>query len=192
MVITSKEHISNSKKGVDNLLYEVRSLLEDVDERSLNMPENINKWSILQCLKHMSFAIEVYNKNIKEALDSGRHKVPAPNFKSHWKGDMFTKMISPKPNGEVSRPMRTFSSMNPVQILNPEIVVNEFFTLYEEFGALIERSAEYNLNSIKINTALGPLVKLRLGDAYRFVIGHAERHLVQLKRIKASLNQVAA
>jgi len=169
-------------------LTEVRSLIENLDERTLNTPEDVNKWSMLQCLKHMSFAVEVYNKNIGEAFESGQYKTPAQNFKSHWKGDMFTKMISPKDNGEVSRPMRTFSSMNPVQVLDAESVINEFFSLHEELITFIDQSKEYDLNKVKINTALGPLVKLRLGDAYRFVIGHAERHLVQLKRIKSAVN----
>ncbi|MFY0594064.1 DinB family protein [Roseivirga sp.] len=192
MVTTSKQILSEASRSVENLLAEVKSLLEGLDERTLNMPEDVNKWSILQCLKHMSFAIEVYNKNVEKAFQSGKHNTPSEKYKSHWKGDMFTRLISPKDNGEVTRPMRTFSAMNPVQVLNAESVITEFFTLHEKFAELIKQSSEFDINKVKVNTALGPLVKLRLGDAFRFVIGHAERHLVQIKRIKTVVNQVPA
>lgn len=191
MVISSAQHITNSKLAMLDLLNEVRSIIENLDERTLNTPEGVEKWSMLQCLKHLSYAIEVYNENIENAFTIGKHNSPSESFKSHWKGDMFTKMISPKENGEIKN-MNTFKSMMPKVVMDSESTLAEFFALHEKFAELIEQSKDFNLNKVKVNTALGPMVKLRLGDAFRFIIGHAQRHLIQLKRIKATVHQVPA
>ena len=39
-----------------------------------------------------------------------------------------------------------------------------------------------DLASIKIQTAI-PLVKIKLGDAFRFVVGHNERHIWQAEKV---------
>lgn len=191
MVISSEQHIDNSKEAISNLLTEVRTTIEGINAQTLNTPEDVNKWSMLQCLKHLSFAVEVYNKNVENAFLTGKYNSPADSFKSHWKGDMFTKMISPKDDGTI-KPMKTFKSMNPTVVMDAEPTLYEFFTLHQKFADLIEESRSFDLNKVKVNTALGPMVKLRLGDAFRFIIGHAERHLMQLKRIKATVHQVPA
>lgn len=189
MNLSSEAHINNSIADMNSIISGVRSALEDEDSKSLNIPEAEGKWSMLQCLKHMSIAIALYNQNIEKAFFLGRHASPASQFKSHWKGDMFTKMISPKANGQVKNNMKTFKTMEPKESLDAEETIQEFFKLHERFRDLIEQSRGYNLNKLKVNTALGPLVKLRLGDAFRFIIGHAQRHLIQLKRIKAAVHQ---
>lgn len=43
----------------------------------------------------------------------------------------------------------------------------------------------------KINSALGPIVKFYLPEAFEFLIGHDERHLVQITEIQALITQNA-
>ncbi len=187
MVIEASKHIDSSLQDLKSILEEVRTTIKGVDEITLNTPEAEGKWSMLQCLKHMSIAVEVYNTNTLSALESAQSGTNSSDYKSHWKGDMFVKMISPKKNGEIKNSMKTFKSMNPHNSLAAKDTIEEFFAQHEEYLHLIEKSRTYDLNRVKVNTALGPMVKLRLGDAYRFIIGHAQRHLIQLKRIKATV-----
>lgn len=192
MVIKSKQHIQESKIALEQVISDVKEVLESMDEEALNILEGPGKWSILQCLKHMSLSIRVYVENIENVLASKKHNTPSQEFKSHWKGDMFTKMISPQSGGEIKSKMKTFKTMNPVNKLDSNKTIEEFFFLHQQFIGLIENSENYNLNRVKVNTALGPLVKLRLGDAFRFIIGHAQRHVLQLKRIRVAIHKTAA
>ncbi len=192
MVIKSEQHIGNSKRALEQVITDVQEILEGMDQSSLNLLEGEGKWSILQCLKHMSLAIKVYVENTENALASNRHRNPTDEFVSHWKGDMFTNMVAPKSKGEIKGKMKTFKSMNPSSSLDAESTISEFFALHKKFISQIEQAKDFNINKVKVNTALGPLVKLRLGDAFRFIIGHAERHVIQLKRIKTSIHQTAA
>lgn len=187
MVIEASKHIDSSLQDLRGILDEVKTTIEGVDEISLNTPEGEGKWSMLQCLKHMSIAVEVYNTNTMSALQSTQSGTNTSDYKSHWKGDMFVKMIAPKSNGEIKNTMKTFKTMEPHNALEAKETIEEFFAQHEEYLRLIEESRKYNLNRVKVNTALGPMVKLRLGDAHRFIIGHAHRHLIQLKRIKVTV-----
>ncbi len=189
MVIAASKHIDSSKAHLKHILDEVKATINGMDEVALNTPESEGKWSMLQCLKHMSIAVEVYNLNTLNALNSANEGTTAAEYKSHWKGDMFVKMIAPKENGEVTNNMKTMKSMSPENSLDANETIKEFFAQHEEYLRLIERSRSYDINRVKVNTALGPLVKLRLGDAYRFIIGHAQRHSIQLKRIKSAVTQ---
>lgn len=188
MVVEASKHINTSQEDLKHILSEVKSLVEGLDEKTLNRQEGEGKWSMLQCLKHLSIAVNVYNNNSQLAMSKSSHQTPASEFKSHWKGDMFVKMISPRDNGELKNNMKTMKSMNPESSLNAEATINEFFQLHEQFIGIMEQSRDYNINRVKVNTAIGPLVKLRLGDAYRFIIGHAQRHLIQLKRIHLAVS----
>lgn len=189
MIIEASKHIDSSKRELQQILDEVKTTLEGLSDVSLNTQEADGKWSILQCLKHLSIAVEVYNHNIDSALEAGNHKSPVSDFKSHWKGDMFVKMIAPKENGVVKNNMKTMKTMNPEKSLDAQKTIDEFFNSHNEFIDLMEKSRAFNINRIKVNIAIGPLVKLRLGDAHRFIIAHAQRHIIQLRRIRSAVTQ---
>ncbi len=189
MKIEKHLHIKNSVEGFEHIIQDTKNLIDGLSKQQLNMPEAPDKWSILQCLKHMSIAAQVYVVNIEKVLDRNAPGRNGDVFVSNWKGDMFTRLISPNSNGEVRRPIQTFRSMNPIEMLDMDNTLNEFIQVHSRLIELIKLSESYDITRTKVATALGPMVKLRLGDAYRFLLGHAERHMVQLKRIKKAIIQ---
>ena len=186
MKLKAKDHIDNSIDRLEHVLHEIRELIDTMDGNSLNTQEGTNKWSILQCLKHLTIADSIYVVNIKKAFAKYPQK-PEDIYSSHWKGDYFAKMIAPKPDGQLKNNMKTMKSMNPELALDAKATIEEFFSIHNEFVGLMKQSQNYSLNKVKVATALGPIVKLRLGDAYNFLISHTERHLIQVKRIKKAV-----
>ena len=59
--------------------------------------------------------------------------------------------------------------------------------LQEELLSYLETAKNKNLDKIKTKTTL-PILKFKLGDTFRFIIHHNERHIVQAKRVLNSLN----
>lgn len=186
MKLKATTHIQNSIQQCENALSEVEHVIAGLDDATLNTQEAAGKWSILQCLKHLSIANSIYVETITKA-HAKYPKTPAETFSSHWKGDYFTKMISPRENGVVKNNMKTMKSMDPGKAMNPKETIDEFFATHRKLIELMKKSENYNLNKVKVPTALGPLVKLRLGDAFRFLLGHLDRHVLQLKRIKKAV-----
>jgi len=48
---------------------------------------------------------------------------------------------------------------------------------------LLNQSRNVSLNKVKIDTSISSLIKLKLGDTFRFVINHHIRHLKQIENI---------
>ena len=184
MSIPTTKYLDEMEQGFQEALETVKATLEKSEEKLLNMPEAPGKWSMLQCLQHMSIATKLYNDNVKAELEGKQHPAASDTYKGHWKGRMFAKMNAPKPGGEIPMKLKTFKTMEPPSNLDAREVIQEFYEVHEEMISLINQSRKVNIDKIKVATALGSWVKLRLGEAYRFILAHTQRHIVQLKRIK--------
>jgi len=187
MNIQKQEHVRNTVAGFESVIQEAQQLVDGMTKHQLNTPETHDKWGMLQCIKHLSLSAQPYLQNIEKALDKNNPNPQIKTFQSSWKGDLFTKLISPSPEGEVRRPIQTFSSMNPIEMLDMDDTLTEFVKVHTELIELVKVLGNYDLTRVRVATALGPIIKLRMGDAFRFLLGHAERHLVQLKRIKSAI-----
>lgn len=184
MSVNTKEYLDEAAAGFESAISEVELLVANLDTRTLNTPEADGKWSMLECIEHMSLATEVYTKNIGDKIKEDSLPPASKDFKGHWKGRMFARMNAPKAGGEIPMKLKTFKSMEPKNQLKETEVINRFLSIHREIIDLIDQSRSVNIDRVKVATALGPMVKLRLGEAYRFILAHTQRHLVQLQRIK--------
>jgi len=188
MIINASQLIQQLHADLSEVIKEVNQRVESVkDLEHLNLPEADRKWSMLQCVAHMTLAAQVYVDNTDKAF--GKHEKRDPNyeFRSHWRSDFFTNRIAPDANAIIKNRIRTIKSMYPKEILDKEQTLNEFNDLHNRMLNQLEIARNYDLNKIKIPSAVGPILKFRLGDGFRFVIAHAQRHIVQLKRIHQNL-----
>lgn len=188
MAVATTGYLDEIENGFQQILKEARIIIDSTDEALLNQPEAPGKWSMLQCLEHMSLASKVYVDNVEQKLNNGQLPTASPRYKGHWKGRMFAKMNAPKPGGEIPMKLKTFKFMEPENTLDANKVINEFFSVHERFIELINESRSINIDKVKVVTALGSMVRLRMGEAFRFLLAHTQRHMVQLKRIKNTVS----
>ncbi len=160
------EHISYAKQ------------LLELKEEKLQWRAQENSWSVLECLEHLNLYARYYNDEIDTKMK--RSNLPfSDTFKSGFLGNKFANDMLPK---EQMKTMNTFKSKNPIHSdLNKETVILDFINLQESLLELLKVAATKNLK-LKIKTTL-PLLKLRLGDTFRFVINHNIRHIEQAKRV---------
>ena len=184
MTISTQKYLDGVINDLEEAVTKVANLTEDLNEKTLNQPEAEGKWSMLQCIEHITLATAIYVKNFREKLDDQQLPAAADNYKGHWKGRMFAKMNAPKPEGDIPMKVKTFKFLEPKSQLSSQSVMAEFKQVHEQMIALVEKSRAVNIDRIKVPTALGSMVKLRLGEALRFIVAHTQRHLVQLERIK--------
>ncbi|WP_339699864.1 DinB family protein [uncultured Roseivirga sp.] len=184
MAISTQKYLDGVVNELEQAISRVENLAQNLDEKTLNQPEAEDKWSMLQCIEHITLATAVYVKNFSEKLNGQQLPAATDNYKGHWKGKMFAKMNAPKPEGEIPMKLKTFKFLEPKSQLNSNTVMAEFKQVHEQMIALVEKSRAVNIDRIKVPTALGSMVKLRLGEALRFIVAHTQRHLVQLERIK--------
>mgnify|MGYP005989863197 CR=1 FL=1 len=182
MTHNSTNIISSLIKMTSSHITYAKQLLE-TPEKNLQYKNNSKSWSALECLEHLNRYATFYNVEIAKRMHASSLPFTA-TFKSTFLGNKFSNDMLPK---EGMKTMNTFKSKNPnLSKLDKEKVLSTFIKLQEELLALLEKAFSKNLDKIKTSTTL-PIVKFKLGDTFRFVIHHNERHIVQAKRVLSSL-----
>ena len=69
----------------------------------------------------------------------------------------------------------------PVKDLHAASVVARFIDQQEELLLLLRKAGHSNLNK-RIAVTISPLIRLKAGDVFRFLVAHNERHLQQALR----------
>ena len=178
MKIKQEELIESLKKDVEILLECADFFRNEID--ALLIPPMPGKWSITQILEHLNGYGRVYLPQIDRAI------AIAPSTKIAWfnsgfLGDYFTNMMKPKNVFEVKNKMKAFKAHTPDNTLNPGKVLDEFVDQQHKFLQLLEVAKTKDIGSIRVPLSITKLIKLKLGDTFRFLIGHEQRHFVQAR-----------
>lgn len=154
-------------------------ILTQKTEEELNFRTSQDSWSSLECLEHLNrygdFYIPEISRNISSAGKSSQ-----PYFKPGILGNYFAKSMIPK---EKMNKMKTLKIMNPIHSQLNKGVIDTFMKQQEKLLELLEEARHIDIEKTKTSISISKLIKLRLGDTFRFVIYHNVRHIEQIKRI---------
>jgi hypothetical protein len=107
-------------------------------------------------------------------------------FVSGFWGNYFVNSIMPKNVFEIRNKMKTGKNFSPDKGANVEAVFKEFSQHQNKLLSLLEVARRRNLNSIYIPTTFSRFVRFKLGDMFRFLVAHEQRHMIQARNaIKA-------
>jgi hypothetical protein len=182
MIYNSKDIISGLIIMTTSHLNYAKQLLE-IPEDKLQFKQSPKSWSALECLEHLNLYTAFYNEEVNKRMNAS--SLPfSETFKSTFLGEKFSNDMLPK---EGMKTMNTFKSKNPnASKLDKEQVLLTFIKLQEKLLVYLNTANSKNLDRIKTKTTL-PILKFKLGDTFRFIIHHNERHIVQAKRVLNSI-----
>lgn len=178
MKIQQDQLIDNLKKDVEVLLTSVQSFLAEKD--ALLIQPTAGKWSITQILEHLN----MYSRFYIPAIDKALATTPSTReawFNSGFWGNYFTRMMQPKNVFEIKNKMKTMKGYSPENVFNPDTVISEFIQHQQKLLALLETSRQKSLNRIKVPISISKMIRLKLGDTFRFFIAHEQRHFIQAR-----------
>ena len=184
MKVKQDELIESLKKDVEILLDCADFFRDEID--ALLIPPTPDKWSIAQIIEHLNSYGRIYLPQIDKAISTSQSNRDAW-FNSGLLGNYFTTMMKPKNVFEVTNKMKAFKTHSPGNKLNAGKVLDEFVEQQHTFLQLLEMAKLKNLNAIKIPLSITRLVKLRLGDTFRFLIAHEQRHFIQARNSLRSI-----
>ncbi len=153
-------------------------------ERLLRRPEP-KKWNALEVFEHMNLSSGIYARGLRKAFERHAGEHPAnPLFKPGRIGDFSTRAMLPRTDGRISWRMKTMRMFDPPkqQGASQESIAR-FIRLCEEFHELLEAARGTDLNRITVVSSLGPIIRFKAGDAFRFPIAHQTRHFLQIERL---------
>ncbi|MFK8103703.1 MAG: DinB family protein [Saprospiraceae bacterium] len=143
----------------------------------LNHKLNDTEWSILECLEHLNrygnFYLPEIEKQCLKAQTSNQLY-----FRSSWLGDFFVNSIKASNTKKIKATKEMDTTGSTLNLSTIDQLVKQL----ECLDRLLEKSLEIDLNKVKTAISLTNLVKLKLGDTFRFLVYHNERHILQAKR----------
>lgn len=154
--------------------------LKQADPVKLSYCIEKGSWSVAQVLEHLNMFNRYYLPVIEKSLVHITKDTNAWFIPGFW-GNYFTSMMMPKNVYEIKNKMKTFKSYVPEKSVNVESVLNEFFQHQQKLLHLLEISRRRNLSSIHIPLSVSKLLRLKLGDTFRFLIAHEQRHMIQAR-----------
>jgi uncharacterized damage-inducible protein DinB len=163
------------------LLKRAEETFAPLSTEALNEKPSPQKWSIAECLEHLNYYSDYYNKAIKVAIETAQEKQwkEVPTFNSTWLGKKSIESVDPN-NVKATK---TPKALNPASSSVRPDVVARFISAQKEFLSLIEAAKKINLNKAKVRIEVFKLLKMRLGDLFLFMIAHHQRHCNQALRV---------
>ncbi len=154
---------------------------KSLNNAQLNFKKDEQTWSILECVEHLNLYGEFYLPEIEKQLLKNKPSASATIFNSGVIGNYFANLMRGK-NGKINK-MKTFKSKNPNHSKLNITTLDRFLKQQERLKQLLLQSQEMDLTQIKTAITLSKYLTLRLGDTFRFVVYHIERHIQQANRI---------
>ena len=180
----------NAKKLLQDLLETTREnlnaaeYLKGLPMETLNWKQNPTGWSALECVEHLNRYGDFYIPELTQRIAAPKHQ-SSGIFKSNWLGNYFTKAVSYTKD---MNKMKTFKAMNP---LNSELniqTLEKFIAQQHQLIELLNKSKSIDLDRTKTSISISKWIKLKLGDTFRVVIYHNERHIKQAEKAVREAN----
>ncbi len=178
-----KEVLRAAANNADAQILRVNQLFSAVqNEDALITSPLPGKWSAKQCVEHLILTMDVYIPRITRAIESGvksdEDQYPHGRF-----GKKFADSMLPKTEGGRTPQMKTFKSLQPgVTGASSIDVVMSFAEQMKTIKTLIQKSQYLDLKKARVTSAVGPILRFRLGDVYPFLLAHNERHIIQAEK----------
>ncbi len=178
MEVSSNELIADLIDRTKEILNQAEYFYS-LEKEPLNYKPSKDEWSILECFEHLNRYGDFYIPEINQRINQSS-SAAVEAFNSGWLGNYFAKAMLPRPK---LNKMNTFKSMNPNgSQLNKE-TIEKFIGQQKQMLRLLDAARRVNMNKVKTGITISKWIKLRLGDTFRVVIYHNQRHMAQAERV---------
>ncbi len=176
--MTNEQLISDLLERTRKNMNAAEGLLQLSDEE-LNKRPHAEAWSALECIEHLNRYGDFYLPEITQRIFNPRQVSDQHVFKSGWLGNYFAKSMLPK---EQLNKMKTFTNMNPGGSDLDKSALEKFIHQQKRMLDLLNKSRTVDMNRTRTSISISNVIKLKLGDTFRVVIYHNDRHILQAQR----------
>ena len=183
MKIAQKNLINELLINIEKSITSVKNL-QKLPLEKLNYKKNTLSWSVLECLEHLNLYGNFYLPEIQKTIEKAIEKQTPQSqsivnqiFNSGFFGEMFVGLIQVK-NGKIKKMKAPKNKMPANSGLDYQTIIT-FLAQLDTLKLLLEKTREIDMMKAKTPISITKLIKFSLGDTFRFVIFHIERHVLQ-------------
>ncbi|MGV3560892.1 DinB family protein [Larkinella arboricola] len=179
---------------LDQLTAETRALIQLVENEFSSLPNDTlnwqpapERWSILQCLEHLNSYGHYYLPQLEKAVCRGEQEqiAASTSFRSGWLGNYFANSMQPKADGSIGLKAKAVKAHTPAAGLDARAVLTTFLDQQRDLLNLLERARRVNIGRLWVPISIARFIRLSVGDTFRFLITHEQRHVLQAQRVAA-------
>ena len=168
---------------LNRIVRELEHLAELPEAMLLSRPAE-GAWSIVETVEHMNKAYAPhYRERLEKALAESPLSGKAPTeFQAGWIARFFCNAMRPQ-DGKRRMKMRTLQKFRPERETGLDLQASfaAFFNHQVTLKAQILKARERDISGKKISSAIGPLVRFTVPEAFEFILAHEERHVLQCR-----------
>jgi uncharacterized damage-inducible protein DinB len=183
--IVSNVLLDTLRSDVREIIFKCNQLKQYSGQLLQQAPE-ADKWSVAQVLEHLNIYSRYYIAAIEDRLHLNQSK-PDVFFKPGWLGNYFTKLMKPAENKTITKKMKAPKNAVPAAMPDAEAMLTECLHHQHHLLNLLQIAQNVNLNYIRIPISINKYIKMKLGDTFRFLIAHEQRHFLQIENILMAL-----
>lgn len=166
---------------LDAVLLDVHALTEGLTPVQLNWTPSSGRWSIGQCLEHLTRTVRLYPAEIERMIGESRIRTGsgARPYREGWLARRVVSGMEPPPKMRI----RTIRKVEPPPVADRDTVLSDFEAAHTRLRELIVASDGVSLRHGRMQSPFVPLIRFTLGQVLALNIAHARRHLWQARQV---------
>jgi hypothetical protein len=181
MTSNQGEHLSGLVSAANAITDETLSGFGDLTAPQLNWKPNADQWSVAQCFDHLVTANEAFFPVFQKVLSGEKRNTfweSLPWLPAFW-GKMLIKAVAP----ETTRKLKAPKIFQPSTSRVDGAIIRRFIDQQNQVIRYMKATEDLDLEKITISSPVTNLITYSLMDAYRIIVNHEKRHLLQAMRV---------
>ncbi|HVF56793.1 MAG TPA: DinB family protein [Pyrinomonadaceae bacterium] len=165
---------------------DARELVAGLTDAQFNWRQEPGRWSIAECLAHLSVTGQAYLPALSRQIKAGREagRLSRGPYRRGLLGRLFLRGMEPPAKLKFKAP-KLFAPL-PEHLL--AVVVPAFMSLQDQFVARMREADGVDIGRVKIASPASRFIKISLGDAFALMAAHERRHLWQARQVRDDQN----
>ncbi|HEX6132759.1 MAG TPA: DinB family protein [Longimicrobiales bacterium] len=174
--------VASLVEQLDAVLLDAEALTDSLNREQINWQPGPGRWSIAQCLDHLTRTVLLYPAEIERMLGESRARSGAGErpYREGWLSRRIVAGLEPPPRMRV----RTIRPVDPPELHDGQAVVREFNAAHRRLRELIVAADGVSLRHARMRSPFLRLVRFTLGQVLAMILAHARRHLWQARQVR--------
>lgn len=171
------------RRQIAEIRRDTDELLAGVSDAQFNWRPEPHRWSVAECLGHLNVTGTAYLRALDRAISEARSRglTGGGAFRSGLLGGWMTRSMEPPPRMKMKAPK---SILPPAPDRPLATVREEFMALQDEMERRLRDAEGLDLTRARVTSPVASFLRVRLGDAFGFLLAHERRHLWQARRVR--------
>ena len=181
MTSTQGERLSALVFAANAITDETLAGFGDSTAQQLNWKPSADQWSVAQCFDHLVKANAAFFPIFEKVLSGEKKNTfweSLPWLPAFW-GKMLIKAVAPESTRKLKAPKIFHPSSSSVD----GAIIRRFIDQQNQVIRYIKATEDLDLEKITISSPVTHFITYSLMDAYRIIINHEKRHLLQATKV---------